>query len=134
LMMVKDPAKWKKWYPGLDSAQILTVGETVKGVILDNSDPANPVTLAITNVSDSEVTAQFSSKKMRPVVNVWRTFAYPAGDSVTVHWYMDFHLRWYPWEKFSSLLLESSYGSKMEHGLFNLKKLLQSPANREQTQ
>ena len=46
-------------------------------------------------------------------------------DSITVQSWFDFHFRWYPWEKFSSLLLERSYGSKMEQGLTNLKKLLQ---------
>jgi hypothetical protein len=36
---------------------------------------------------------------------------------------MDFRLRWYPWEKFSSLLFEKSYGLTMEKGLNNIKKL-----------
>jgi hypothetical protein len=35
---------------------------------------------------------------------------------------MDFKLRWYPWEKFSSLLLEKRYGPVMEQGLAKLKK------------
>jgi hypothetical protein len=39
---------------------------------------------------------------------------------------MDFHLRWYPWEKFGSLLLEKSYGTKMEMGLMSLKKLAET--------
>jgi hypothetical protein len=38
---------------------------------------------------------------------------------------MDFRLRWYPWEKFSSLLLEKRYGPMLENGLDNLKKLME---------
>jgi hypothetical protein len=36
---------------------------------------------------------------------------------------MDFRLRWYPWEKFSSLLFEKQYGTQMEAGLESLKQL-----------
>jgi hypothetical protein len=72
------------------------------------------------------VTAQFITKKMKPVATGWKTISYPNNDSVTVQWYMDFHLRWYPWEKFGSLLLEKSHGARMEQGLTNLKKLIQS--------
>jgi hypothetical protein len=39
---------------------------------------------------------------------------------------MDFHLRWYPWEKFASLLFEQSYGPKMEQGLGNIKKMVEA--------
>jgi hypothetical protein len=46
-------------------------------------------------------------------------------NTVTVQWYMDFQLRWYPWEKFSSLLLEKRYGPMMEKGLSNLKAFFQ---------
>jgi hypothetical protein len=37
---------------------------------------------------------------------------------------MDFRLSWYPWEKFSSLFYEKTYGTMMETGLLNFKKRL----------
>ena len=126
MAQIKDPAKWKGWYPGIDTVQYLYKNGVVKGVILDNKDSLRPVFLEIIKVQTDEVTAQFVTPNMRPVVNGWKTFAYPSSDSVTLQWYMDFHLRWYPWEKFKSLLLEGAYGSKMERGLFNLRKSLQS--------
>ncbi|HVE60520.1 MAG TPA: hypothetical protein VNA26_01785 [Chitinophagaceae bacterium] len=36
---------------------------------------------------------------------------------------MDFHLKWYPWQKFSSLLYEERYGTMMQNGLTNLKEI-----------
>jgi hypothetical protein len=42
-------------------------------------------------------------------------------DSVTVQFYFDFHFRWYPWEKFTSLLYEKELGSAMEESLTDLK-------------
>ena len=127
MAQIRDPAMWKNWHPGLDSAALLYVDGKVKGVILDTSDITTPVTLAITHISDNEVTAQFTPKKMRPVTYAWQTISRSGQDSLTLQWYMDFHLRWYPWEKFGSLLLEKSHGAKMEQGLTRLKKLLQSP-------
>lgn len=126
MAQIKDAAKWKNWHPGLDSAQLLVVNGKVEGVVLDASDIKRPVTIFITRTDTNEVTAQFWPKKMRPVTNTWRTITYPDKDSVTVQWSMDFHLRWYPWEKFGSLMLEKSHGAKMEQGLTSLKKLLQS--------
>jgi len=43
-----------------------------------------------------------------------------------VQWWMDFKLRWYPWEKFSSLFFENIYGAQMEKGLDNLKRLAEA--------
>ena len=121
---IKDAAKWKSWYPGLDSARLFYDKGQLKGVVLDNKDPEHPATIYITNEQDDEVTVQLTARK-NSVESGWKITNYSSGDSVLLQWYMDFHLRWYPWEKFSSLLLEKSFGSKMEQGLYNLKKLVQ---------
>jgi Polyketide cyclase / dehydrase and lipid transport len=123
---IRDAAKWKTWYPGLDTAKLLVANGQIKGVMLDDKDPAHPVYIAITKEDPDEITAQFISKSLKPVINVWKTISYSTSDSITLQWYMDFHLRWYPWEKFGSLLLEKSYGTKMEMGLMNLKKLAEA--------
>jgi hypothetical protein len=122
---IKDAGKWKTWYPGADSAKLYYENGVVKGVILDDKDPQHPVYIHINKEETDEVTAEFVGQKMRPVINGWRVIGYSAADSVTLQWYMDFHLRWYPWEKFRSLLLEKSYGPKMEKGLSNIKRLMQ---------
>lgn len=125
LAQIRNPIRWKNWHPGLDSAGLLYVNGEVKGVVLDSSDKKRPVTIMITKSGTDEITAIFSPRKMRSVTYAWQTISHPARDSVTLQWYMDFHLRWYPWEKFGSLMLEKSHGAKMEQGLTNLKKILQ---------
>ena len=47
-------------------------------------------------------------------------------DIVTVQWYFDFHFKWYPWEKFTSLLYDKQLGPVMEESLTNLKHLAES--------
>ena len=46
-----------------------------------------------------------------------------AGDSLIVQWYMDFPLKWYPWEKFGSMLFDKQIGPVMERSLKKFKKL-----------
>lgn len=43
-----------------------------------------------------------------------------------VQWYFDFHLKWYPWEKFGSITFDDQFGKPMEQSLNNLKKLIEN--------
>jgi hypothetical protein len=122
---IKDPAKWKEWYPGLDTTKLYYENGVVKGVILNNRDSAHPVYLHITKQTGDEVVAELVPRRMKPVINGWKLVSYPTNDSLALQWYMDFHLRWYPWEKFSSLLFEGSNGPRMQQGLNNLKRLVE---------
>jgi hypothetical protein len=119
---IKDASKWRNWYPGLDSQKPFFVKGVVKGVILSDRPLAY---IVITKEDENEVIAQYITPKLNPVINGWKMISYSNTDSITLQWYMDFKLRWYPWEKFGSLVFESSYGSKMEKGLTNLKSLLE---------
>lgn len=99
LNQLSTTANWKNWYPGADSIQQVS---------------------EITSITDSTVIA-----KQQRAETGWNIYDAGIPGTLTVQWYMDFHLRWYPWEKFSSLLLEKRYGPVMEKGLDNLKKLLE---------
>ncbi|MEI9910747.1 MAG: hypothetical protein WDO71_14365 [Bacteroidota bacterium] len=129
MAQISNAANWKNWQPGMDTSKLLYIAGEVKGVILDDKDPQHPVCIKIDKIEPDQVTAQFITKKMKPVVIGWKAISYPNNDSVTVQWYMDFHLRWYPWEKFGSLVLEKSHGARMEQGLTNLKSCFNLPGN-----
>lgn len=103
LAQLKDTTAWKNWYPGIDSARVTPV---------------------ITETTDSSVTAETFLQNGRWGITGWNLYETGIPGTVTVQWFMDFRLRWYPWEKFSGLLFEKRYGPVMEKGLENLKKLL----------
>ena len=116
---ISDAANWKKWYPGADSMEVVLVEGKVKGIETHNRQG-----LVITEVNDSTVLAVTKSTNAKTGKSGW--IFYPGNNNgVTIQWYMDFHLKWYPWEKFSSLMLENRYGPVMEQGLGNLKTLLE---------
>lgn len=48
-----------------------------------------------------------------------------AGNTAVVQWYFDFRLKWYPWEKFASIIFDKQLGPPMEQSLAALKKTLE---------
>lgn len=93
-----------QWHPAWDSAGGLT--DTV---------------LQRKAITKDETDYFFRDAQNTRTTNGWKVLTGLYPDSVTVQWYMDFRLHWYPWEKFSSLLFESRYGPQMEKGLGRLK-------------
>lgn len=118
MMQVSDAANWKKWYPGADSMNSIVANGKISGI-----ETKNQQGLIITGINDSTVLAAHVGTNSKGGEIGWNF--YPVDNNVTVQWYMDFHLKWYPWEKFSSLMLEKRYGPQMEQGLSNLKTLLE---------
>jgi ribosome-associated toxin RatA of RatAB toxin-antitoxin module len=65
---------------------------------------------------------QFNGKRFDGGLNLYQL----RPDSITVQFYFDFHFKWYPWEKFTSLLYEKQLGTVMEESLTNLKQFAES--------
>ena len=42
---------------------------------------------------------------------------------IIVQWYFDFTVKWYPWEKFGSIVFDKELGPPMENSLEQLKKI-----------
>ncbi len=120
---LSDPAKWKEWYLGADTVSFFYEAGIVKGLILNNEPK---LSLVISDVKENEVVAFYDrGSEKEKIISTWQVFPEININHVTVQWFMDFHLKWYPWEKFSSLLYDKLYGSQMDLGLANLKKKLE---------
>ena len=79
----------------------------------------------VSRLSVEQDTMHIAWKKQGGRVTMSGFTWYSAGNVTVVQWYFDFQLRWYPWEKFSSLLLESQVGVPMENSLAGLKKIVE---------
>ena len=121
MSLIADPLKWKEWYPGADSLAILYIKGKPKGILLDSSSLLG---LSILNINDSLVTVgEVGNTATQGMEMGWKVLSGGNENNVVAQWYMDFKLRWYPWEKFKSLFYENIYGVQMEQGLSNLKQL-----------
>jgi len=97
---VSDTSKWKLWNELVQSGLITVKMEETGG---------------------DYVRTRWSFKG-RDVESAFR-LEESAGTTV-VQWYFDFHLRWYPWEKFGSITFDKQFGIPMERSLDKLKQLM----------
>ena len=118
---ISDPARWKDWYPAAHSADLYYENGRVKGLILDEVKERY---IVLNEIKENKVAAAFVMPN-RKVETGWEIAPSAGNNSVTVQWYMRFHLRWYPWEKFSSFMFERVYGPQIQQGLDSLKSLLE---------
>ena len=120
---VDDMNKWKDWNPFFSSLPTgaIRVSDT-SGGNMTSMEVSGTMVQWREQKADERI-AVMQRKNGKPMINGWKCIQHPGSDSTTLQWYMDFQLRWYPWEKFSSLVFDRSYGPKMEQGLNNIKKL-----------
>ncbi len=121
---LSNPQQWKDWYPGSDTLSFFYESGMIKGLILRNSPEFY---LLIQDIKANEITAIYDKgDKGERIYSVWRVIPEVDSAHTTVQWYMDFHLNWYPWKKFSSLFYDKFYGSQMDQGLSQLKTVTES--------
>jgi hypothetical protein len=107
IQKIADTARWNQWHPGFMDSSGVQPNYQLRRI---------PVSL-----KKDEFVCKVQQGERKPVNNGWKLYSNSPGDSLTLQWYMDFQLSWYPWQKFSSLFYESAYGSMMEKGMTNLK-------------
>ena len=115
---VRDLEQWKNWYPGFQNENLQELSLDQGRVV---SARAGDVRLQIKESTDSSVVVVMERNVNRPVISGWQINTDYRNDSLALQGYMDFTLKWYPWEKFASLLLDKSYGDRLTEGLSNLK-------------
>ncbi len=115
---VDELPDWKQWHPVLKN-----VPENEFVVLDDSSVKVQGTSIRVVGRKNEEIITEMVTDNGRPIISVLKVIRHQEGDSSTLQWYMDFKLRWYPWEKFKSLFFENIYGFQMERGLENLKQL-----------
>ena len=111
LSLVGKRSNWPLWHPAFQPG--------------DSAPHFEAIDTRVIAQNDSEVVMELRQGKKPPVVNGWKIYGHPGSDSLTLQWYMDFHPKWYPWQKFGSLFYENTYGVMMEQGLEHIKKLVE---------
>jgi hypothetical protein len=121
--VIRDMNSWPQWNHFLDDSLL-----TNKHILPDSN--------AMVLVSD-QVTVTEKRDSLGGILLLWKQ---PGGkeftggfkfmklheDEMTVQWYFDFTFRWYPWEKFSSLLYDKQMQPIIEKSLADLKRLVEN--------
>jgi len=113
--LISDVSQWQQWneYIRAYSNKVVT-SDMVK------SDQTN---IFIISRADSLVTAEWQQPSGNKFGSGFALVSNAGGGGhSTVQWYFDFHLHWYPWEKFQSIVYDEQLGPPMEKSLKALKK------------
>jgi hypothetical protein len=93
-----------------------------------NKLAADEITITIEQNTDTLVTAVWQQPSGTRFTSGYRIISYPQDSSrCSVQWYFDLHVRWYPWEKFQSIVYDQQLGPLMEKSLQNLKQQAEHP-------
>jgi len=104
LPLLQHQQHWKKWNPPFM-----------------NDSTANTIEVRIVASSDTLIISEWKQGTKPPLINGWQVHTMPGANTLTLQWYMDFKLQWYPWKKFESLFFDKVYGAMMQEGLQNIK-------------
>jgi hypothetical protein len=105
LPYVQQLAKWKDW-----NAYV--------------QDTSGSFHIRLLQVSDSLVTSEWHAgqKKFSSGMAIYEV----RKGTITVQWYFDFTLKWYPWEKIASIVYDRQMGDIMQESLVKLKQGIES--------
>lgn len=111
---VSDINKWELW---------MSDWKEHKTIQKENTTYIGTQTITLVAKTDTSVTFDWVATGQRPYIVKFEWIPLQTGVQV-IHWSFEQHVKWYPWEKFQTLLNEKVLGYKMETELANLRQLL----------
>lgn len=114
LQPLSDTKTWAQWNEFISHYQHISPSV--------NRLEADDLTVQLLQQSDSLISSEWNKRGGNKFGS---GFVVIKQDSVhcTVQWYFDFHVKWYPWEKFQSIVFDQQFGPIMEKSLANLKRM-----------
>jgi len=118
---INDVTKWKDWFANYDSSHTTFSRKTIGN---GASITMNKTTVTITqNAPDKIKTVWLSGGKS--LEGEFNIFKQNSSSVTTVQWHFTQHVKWYPWEKFASIVSDKVMSPAIEKSLDNLKKLVE---------
>jgi hypothetical protein len=79
-------------------------------------------TVTIKEALPGKIKALWQTGKKDPVEGEFNFFAKDSAAPITLQWNFTQKVKWYPWQKFASIVSDKTLGPFMEKSLENLKK------------
>ena len=123
LREVSDLRTWPKWNTLIRGGG-MEKGDKIFSVQADSNrlETGNLTVLLLKRTTDSVLT-RFRAASGRSFTG--RYVITESGGQVMLQWNLEFHLRWYPWEKLASMFYDKQLGPLMKQSLLNLRKELE---------
>lgn len=116
---INNIAKWKTWYADYDSSKASLSSVTIgKGA----SFTMNKTTVTLREALPDKIKAVWQTGNNQPVPGEFDFIAKDSASSMILQWNFIQKVKWYPWQKFASMVSDKTIGPFMEKSLENLKK------------
>ena len=112
---IKNLEEWDQWN---EYVKVLP-GKVVSA----DSIQSNELSITMAANDNTTVTTTWRQQNGKTFPGVFNLVSHAS--LTTVQWYFEFNIRWYPWEKFGSIIYDKELGPQMEKSLLNLKQLLE---------
>lgn len=115
---IRNLEQWKYWNEMTNSEELTNKKFT------DSVFFSDQMKISRVSASAGTVRTKWNRDQNESIYSGFNLIA--ADDSTIVQWYFDFRLKWYPWEKFGSIIFDKQLGPPMESSLTNLKKFMEN--------
>lgn len=113
--------QWEKWIPGADSVGISI--EAYDEYKLVKSMKLGSFEITVQTRTDSSIVTNWSSADNPLQKSTISIYPHADGKSATLNWLFEQPVKWYPWERLSTMMFEKIFGIPMELGLEKLKAI-----------
>lgn len=133
---LSDVKNWNKWLPWItaDSGAIVQLSPVTdqtgsffkwKGLKYESSG-----TLTLQQIEPDVIYVLYQLKEMNDAEGGFRLRSSGAVKQETeVQWFMEYKLKWYPWERFYGIFVDHIIGPAFDKGLEQLKTYLEAKTN-----
>ena len=110
--------QWRNWVEGMNS-------DAVKVFSADSAQLAK-TTVVVQQRTDSTIISKWSNAGSADQLSTIRLIADSANKIVVVQWQFVQKVKWYPWEKISSMMNDKIIGTMIEKNLATLKQVAET--------
>ncbi len=114
---LKSIEQWGEWMDGMKQA-------SVKVSSPSHADLAG-TKVDITSITDTTVVSTWTGKNGGSQLSTVHVIGKASEPTLIVQWQFEQQLKWYPWERFGSMMNDKILGTMMEKNLNNLKEVVE---------
>lgn len=119
LIPIADMRRWKEWNEMTKNSNLTQKNYTEKEF------RSTELIVSQLSANTDSVVSEWKYKSSNTIQSGFN-LVQSLTDTTVVQWYFDFHLNWYPWEKFSSIIFDQQLGPSMEKSLSELKNTIEA--------
>jgi hypothetical protein len=116
---IADMRTWEQWN------EMVFVQDSSRGRYDMQSYTGPKLRIRLVSASNDSIVTSWQHAGSTPVHSAFN-LVQSLSDTTVAQWYFDFPLKWYPWEKFGSIIFDQQLGPSMEKSLRNLKEAMEN--------